>query len=80
MRMGTMKYAKHMPENTSPARAPNDHIAILTSPSGLFAFFTAKTRQMTAKMTPIPQSALKTASKMLSDRDDSFHKECMIPD
>ena len=69
-----MKYAKHMPENTSPASAPNDQIAILSSPSGRFAFFTAKTRQTIAKMIPIPQSVPNTARRMLSDRVDSFQK------
>ncbi len=67
-----MKYAKHMPEKTNPANAPNDQIAILSSPSGLFAFLNAKTRQTIAKMIPIPQSVPKTVSKILSDRNESF--------
>lgn len=74
MSMGTMKYAKHMPEKTSPASAPNDQIAIFSSPSGLFAFFTAKTRQTIAKMMPIPQSVPKTVSMILSDRREPFQK------
>ena len=69
-----MKYAKHIPENTSPASAPNDQIAILISPSGRFAFFTAKTRHTNAKMIPIPQSVPKTVRRMLSDRVKSFQK------
>ena len=69
-----MKYAKHMPEKTSPASAPNDQIAILSSPSGRFAFFTAKMRQTIAKMTPIPQSVPNTESKKLSDRVESLQK------
>ena len=63
-----MKYAKHMPENTSPARAPNDQKAILSSPSGFLAFFNAKMRQAAATTTPMAVRVPKTVRIMLSDR------------
>jgi hypothetical protein len=69
-----MKYAKHMPEKTSPASAPNDQSAILSSPSGLLALFTARTRQTIAKMIPMPQSVPKTVRSKLSDSGGSFQK------
>jgi hypothetical protein len=70
-----MKYAKHMPEKTNPAKAPNDHNAIFTSPSGFLAFLTAKTRHTVATMRPIPQSVPNTASKILSGRKCPFQNQ-----
>ena len=63
-----MKYAKHMPEKQSPASAPNDQSAILSSPSGFLALFTAKTRQIAATMSPAPVRVPKMMRRMLSGR------------
>ena len=67
-----MKYAKHMPEKTRPASAPNDQNAILSSPSGLFAFLKAKTRHTVATISPIPVRMPKTMRSKLSGRRGSF--------
>jgi hypothetical protein len=75
MRIGTRKYAKDIPAPTSPAKAPNDQKAILSSPSGFRAFFIANTRQITAKMTPSAVTLPKTISKILSGRRCSFHRD-----
>jgi hypothetical protein len=74
-----MKYAKDIPALTSPARAPNDQNAILSSPSGFLAFFIAKTRQITANKTPSAVTLPKTISRILSDRRTSFHDEAAEP-
>jgi hypothetical protein len=67
-----MKYAKDMPEKTRPASAPKDQNAILSSPSGFFAFFTAKTRHKAATMSPIAVSVPKSMRSRLSGRAGSL--------
>ena len=67
-----MKYAKHMPANVSPPSTPKDQRAIRSSPSGLRAFFRAKTRQRTAKSTPMAVRVPNTMRSRLSGRRNSF--------
>ncbi len=61
-----------MPAKTSPASAPNDQKAILSSPSGFFAFFSAKIRQRVANSAPMTVKVPKMMSKILSGRRVSF--------
>ena len=77
--MGTTKYAKDIPANTNPARAPKDQNAILSSPSGFLAFFTAKARHIAAMTTPAAERVPKTVRSMLSVRGRSFPRGANCP-
>ena len=71
MMMGMRKYAQHMPAKTSPASAPKDQSAILSSPSGLFAFLTAKYKQTAAMTRAMTERTPNTLKRMLSGRGTS---------
>jgi len=74
--MGMRKYAQHMPAKTSPASAPKDQSAILSSPSGVFAFLTAKYRQTPATTRAMTERTPNTLKRILSGRGTSLSVHC----